>query len=126
AWSASSPHVELTTNSCASSAVANVCVAPNSLAFSRLNSTGSTTTTRSAPAIAAPCTALLPTPPDPYTTTVSPALTPARCTADPQPVGTPHPITAPTSNGRSSGTSTTEYSDTTAYCENVPSTHRPP
>ena len=38
------------TNSVASSAVANVCVAPKTVAMSRLNSTGSTTTTRSAPA----------------------------------------------------------------------------
>ena len=47
-------------------------VAPNSIAFSRLNSTGSTAITRLAPAIAAPCTALMPMPPMPTTTTVSP------------------------------------------------------
>ena len=36
----------------ASSIEENVCVAPNSIAFSRLNSTGSTAITRVAPAIA--------------------------------------------------------------------------
>ncbi len=66
ARSASSPQVVSTTKSCASSAVANACVAPNTLvAMSRLNSTGSTTITFFAPASAAPCTALLPTPPAP-------------------------------------------------------------
>src|SRR6185312_7222633 len=46
AWSASWPQVVSRTKSCASLAVANACVAPNTLvAMSRLNSTGSTTTT---------------------------------------------------------------------------------
>ena len=59
AWSASSPQVVSTTKSCASLAVANAWVAPNTVvAMSRLNSTGSTTTTFLAPARAAPCTAL--------------------------------------------------------------------
>ena len=66
AWSASSPQVVSTTKSCASSAVAKACVAPNSVvAIFRLNSTGSTTITFLAPARLAPCTALLPTPPAP-------------------------------------------------------------
>src|SRR3954468_16526241 len=126
AWSASSPQVASTTNSCASLAEAKVWVAPKTVAISRLNGTGSTTTTRSAPARAAPWTALLPTPPAPKITTVSPACTPAACTALPQPVGTPQPTRAATSNGRSSGILMTEYSLTTACCEKVPSTHRPP
>src|SRR6516225_2108916 len=50
ARSASSPQVVSRTKSNASSAVAKVCVAPNTLAISRLNSTGSTTTTFFAPA----------------------------------------------------------------------------
>jgi hypothetical protein len=65
AWSASWPHVVSTTKSCAACASAKVWVAPKTLAMSRLNSTGSTTTTFFAPAYRAPCTALLPTPPAP-------------------------------------------------------------
>ena len=66
ATSASSPQVVSTTKSCASLAVANACVAPNTdSAWSRLNSTGSTTTTFFAPARLAPCTAFMPTPPVP-------------------------------------------------------------
>src|SRR5829696_7668700 len=126
AWSASSPQVTSLTNSAASVAVAKVCVAPKTVAISRLKGTGSTTTTRWAPANRAPCTALLPTPPAPKTTTVSPARTPAACTALPQPVGTPQPTSAATWNGMSSGMGMTENSLTTAYSENVPSTHSPP
>src|SRR6202046_1290153 len=129
-WSASWPQVVSRTNSCASLAVANACVAPKTLtAMSRLNSTGSTTTTFFAPANLAPCTALLPTPPAPKITTVSPACTPAACTADPQPVGTPQPTRHNSSHGmswKSSRNGTVAHSDTTAYCENVPSVQNPP
>src|SRR6202035_6092091 len=108
-------------------AVARAWVAPNTVvAISRLNSTGSTTTTFFAPANRAPCTALLPTPPDPKITTVWPARTSPARTAEPQPVGTPQATSAATSKPSHSGILTTEYSCTTAYCENVPSTHRPP
>ena len=79
-------------------------VAPNSIAFSRLNSTGSTAITWRAPAIAAPCTALMPMPPMPTTTTVSPGATSARLVAEPQPVATPHDTRATASNGRSGST----------------------
>ena len=65
AWSANCPWVASTTKSCASLASAKVWVAPNTFAMSRLNATGSTTTTFFAPAYLAPCTALLPTPPEP-------------------------------------------------------------
>src|SRR5579875_1910118 len=130
AWSASSPQVVSTTKSCASLAVANACVAPNTeVAISRLNSTGSTPTTFFAPANRAPCTALLPTPPAPKITTVSPGCTPAACTADPQPVGTPQPTRHSSSNGmswKSSRSGTVAYSDTTAYWEKVPSEQNPP
>src|SRR5580704_9116332 len=129
-WSASWPQVVSTTNSCASLAVANACVAPNTVvAISRLNYTGSTTTTFFAPANRAPCTALLPTPPAPKITTVSPARTPAACTADPQPVGTPQPTRHRTSHGmswKSSRSGTVAHSDTTAYWEKVPSEQNPP
>src|SRR5260370_23239702 len=124
AWSASWPQVVSTTKSCACLAVANACVAPNTVvAISRLNSTGSTTTTFFAPANLAPCTALLPTPPAPKLTTVSPAPTPAACTADPQPVGTPQPTRHSSSHGMSwkaSRNGTVAHSDTPAYCYNVP------
>src|SRR5246127_4234707 len=123
AWSASCPQVVSRTNSCAS-------LAPNTVvAISRLNSTGSTTTTFFAPANRAPCTALLPTPPAPKITTVSPACTPAACTADPQPVGTPQPTRHRSSHGmswKSSRNGTVAHSDTTAYWENVPSVQKPP
>ena len=94
--------------------------------MSRLNSTGSTTITFFAPAYLAPCTALLPTPPAPKMTTVSPARTPAACTAEPQPVGTPQPTRHATSHGISSATGTQAHSDTTAYWEKVPSEQNPP
>jgi len=56
---------------------AAVCVAPNCMAFSRLNSTGSMAMTRLAPANFAPCTAFAPMPPIPTTHTVSPGWTSA-------------------------------------------------
>src|SRR5580693_1501249 len=59
-------------------------------------------------------------------TTVCPARTPPARTADPQPVGTPQATSAATSKPISSGILITENSCTTAYCEKVPSTHRPP
>src|SRR5215472_8958187 len=128
--SASWPQVVSTTKSCASFAVANACVAPNTVvAVSRLNATGSTTTTFFAPANRAPCTALLPTPPAPKITTVSPARTSAACTAEPQPVGTPQPIRARTSqemSWKSSRSGTVAHSETTAYWEKVPSVQKPP
>src|SRR5487761_1880565 len=130
ATSASWPQVVSTTKSCASLALAKARVAPNTVvAISRLNSTGSTTMTFCAPANLAPCTALLPTPPAPKITTVSPACTPAACTADPQPVGTPQPTRHRISHGmswKSSRSGTVAHSDTTAYCENVPSVQKPP
>src|SRR5215467_2288216 len=129
-WSASWPQVVSTTKSCACLAVANACVAPNTVvAISRLNSTGSTTTTFFAPANRAPCTALLPTPPAPKITTVSPARTSAACTAEPQPVGTPQPVRHRTSHGmswKSSRSGTVAHSETTAYWEKVPSVQKPP
>src|SRR3984885_2983627 len=130
AWSASSPHVVSTMNSCASLAVANAWVAPNTVvAISRLNSTGSTTTTFLAPANLAPCTALLPTPPAPKITTVSPGCTPAAYTEEPQPVGTPQPTRNKISHGmswKSSRSGTVAHSETTAYWEKVPSEQKPP
>src|SRR3954453_9264357 len=126
-WSASWPHVVSTTKSCASLAEANACVAPKTdVAMSRLNSTGSTTTTFLAPAYRAPCTALLPTPPAPKITTVSPGRTPAAWTAEPHPVGTPQPTRQATSKGMSSASGMIAHSDTTAYWENVPSEQNPP
>ena len=96
-------------------------MAPNSIAFSRLNSSGSTAITRLAPAIAAPCTALIPMPPMPTTTTVSPGRTSARVVAEPQPVATPQETRATASSGRSSSTLISEFSATQAWLANVPS-----
>src|SRR3954451_6504285 len=126
-WSASWPHVVSTTKSCGSLAEAKAWVAPKTdVAMSRLNSTGSTTTTFLAPAYRAPWTALLPTPPAPKITTVSPARTPAAFTAEPQPVGTPQPTRQATSKGMSSASGMIAHSETTAYCEKVPSEQNPP
>ena len=69
----------------------------------------------------APCTALMPMPPMPTTTTVSPALTSARLVAEPQPVATPQLTSATHSSGRSASTLMTEVSATHAYSANVPS-----
>jgi hypothetical protein len=65
AWSAICPQVSSLIFAAASSAVAKAWVAPNFMAVSRLNGTGSTTTTFFAPAWAAPWTALMPIPPMP-------------------------------------------------------------
>ena len=83
------PRVSSVTMGRASSMDAAVWVAPKSRAAFCLNSTGSTATMFRAPTILAPCTALMPTPPTPTTTTVSPGMTSARYTAEPQPVATP-------------------------------------
>ena len=61
----------------ASAIDAAVCVAPNSIAFSRLYSTGSMATICLAPASLAPWMALAPMPPMPTTATVSPGPTSA-------------------------------------------------
>ena len=98
----------------------NVCVAPNSMAFSRLNSTGSIAMMCFAPAMRAPCTALTPMPPMPTTTTVSPGCVSARLVAEPQPVATPQETSATQSSGRSFSTLISDASATVAYSENVP------
>ena len=126
AWSARRPPVSAVTNSRASDAFANACVAPSSSAFSRLNSTGSTTTSGRAPAYAAPWTALMPTPPAPYTTTAWPGRTAAAFIAAPHPVRTPQPTRAPSSNGMSSGSFTQDHSLTTARSEKEPRVHIAP
>ena len=77
AFSAIRPQVSSLSGSMASAMLEKVWVAPKAMACSRLNSTGSIATTRLAPAMAAPWTALMPTPPMPMMTTVSPALTSA-------------------------------------------------
>src|SRR5580692_5171332 len=126
AWSASWPLVRSMTASCARAASANTWVAPSVSAFSRLNATGSTTMTFAAPAYLAPWTALDPTPPAPKITTVWPARTPAAYTAVPQPVGTPQPVSAATSNGMLASIGTQEFCETTARSANVPSMQNPP
>src|SRR5256886_4580805 len=124
--SASWPRVRLTSVSRASSALANAWVAPNSMACSRLNSTGSTAMTFLPPAYLAPCTAFMPTPPAPKITTVSPGRTSPALVAEQKPVVTPQLTSAASSNGMSSSIFTQDHSEMTARSENVPSTHMPP
>src|SRR3984885_14385286 len=126
AWSASWPLVSSMTASCACAASAKACVAPKARAFSRLNATGSTTMTYAAPAYRAPCTAFVPTPPAPKITTVWPPRPPAASPAVPQPVGTPQPVSAATSNGMSCSIRTQEFCETTDRSANVPSMQKPP
>ena len=123
AWSAPTPWVSSVIICCAVAASGALCVAPSWQASSRLPGSGSTTTTCRAPANAAPCTALMPTPPMPYTTTVSPGRTPPAFTAVPQPVGTPQPTSTTVSSGRSGSTLMQEYSETVPHCANVPTRH---
>ena len=77
--------------------------------------------TRLAPAIRAPCTALMPTPPTPITATLSPGCTCARCTAEPQPVATPQLTSAAAARLRSGSTFTSDVSATSRCSEKVPS-----
>src|SRR5436190_17496083 len=124
--SASWPRVRLTMVSWASSGSANAWVAPNSIACSRLYSTGSIAMTFLPPAYLAPCTAFMPTPPVPKITTVSPGRTSPALVAEQNPVVTPQLTSAASSNGMSSSIFTQDHSDSTARSENVPSTHMPP
>ena len=103
--------------------LAKACVAPMLIAHSRFLATGSITITRLAPAAAAPCTAFMPTPPVPMTTTFSPGRTSATLVAEPQPVVTPQPTSAATSSGMSGSIFTTEAWCTVMYGEKVPSRH---
>src|ERR1700757_209553 len=115
-----SPRVRSVTSGTASSTDSATWVAPNSRERSRLNSTGSIAMMLRAPAILAPCTALMPTPPTPITATVSPALASPVRTTLPYPVVTPHPSSAALSSGTPSSTLTTEAIGTTVYSEKVP------
>ena len=63
----------------------------------------------------------MPMPPMPTTTTVSPTCVPARSTAEPNPVATPHDTRATQSSGRSGSTLMTEASATTVCSLKVPS-----
>ena len=71
------PHDASLMSGSASSSDAAVCVAPNSIAFSRLFSSGSIAQICLAPAILAPWMALAPMPPMPTTATTSPGATSA-------------------------------------------------
>ena len=79
------PHEASPIGSIASAIEAAVCVAPNSIAFSRLDSIGSIAQICLAPASLAPWIALAPIPPTPTTATTSPGPTSAAYTDDPQP-----------------------------------------
>src|SRR5262249_29617478 len=62
----------------------------------------------------------------PTTTTVSPILVCAVLTTEPHPVSTPQLTSATTRSGICGSTFTHAFSDTTAYCENVPIPQNPP
>ena len=96
-------------------------MAPKRFVRLSLTGAGSTTTTREAPAIDAPMTALVPMPPAPTTTTVSPGATSAIFVADPYPVGTPQESRETYSSGTSSRIFTACDSWTVTYGEKVPS-----
>ena len=112
--SAITPAVSSLTIGMASSTDATVSVAPKNFAESRLNSTGSTAMTARAPAARAPCTALIPTPPVPMMTTVSPGCVPTPTVADPHPVVTPQDTSEAASNGIESSILITDSSASTA------------
>src|SRR6476660_9851193 len=76
-------------------------VAPNLMAWSRFHSFGSIAMTFFAPLMTAPCSALMPMPPTPTITTVSPGCTSATLVAGPKPVGSAQPMMAADSNGMS-------------------------
>src|SRR6266513_1616054 len=58
--------------------------------------------------------------------TVSPGVTSAAYTAEPQPVGTPQPTRTAVSRSMSSSTFTHEVSEIVDHWEKVPSMHMPP
>ena len=68
-----------------------------------------------APATSEPCTAARPTPPTPKTATVEPGCTFAVFTAAPNPVVTPHPMSAAASSGMSFRIATTAFSCTSIF-----------
>ncbi len=77
-------------------------MAPNFLAVSSLSSTRSTATISAAPQTRAPWITLMPTPPQPKTTTEEPGTTLAVFMAAPTPVMTAQPMSEATSKGTSS------------------------
>jgi hypothetical protein len=85
-------------------------VAPNRGAQVFLLGAGSTTTTWLAPDRDAPCTAFMPTPPAPITSTTSPGRTSAAVVADPNPVCTPQATTQIVLSGSDLSTLTREIS----------------
>ena len=124
-WSASGPPVAAVTAAARSAVVGSSrCVAPNRFAASRLVATGSTARIGEAPAIRAAWMALIPTPPQPTTTTVSPADTPAVLVTAPEPVRTPHPRRDASIRSTSSGRRVTCERWTTTWVAK-PATLRP-
>ena len=83
-----------------------VSVAPNSRAAASLPGSMSTAMIGEAPASRAPWMELRPTPPQPMTTTLEPALTPAVLTTAPIPVSTPQAMSDALSSGTSFGIAT--------------------
>ncbi len=100
-------------------------MAPKRSAASRRTATGSTATICAAPHTRAPCTAEMPTPPQPITATDAPGATRAVFSAAPSPVVTPHPISAAISYGTSSGIGTAQLAATTTSSAKVPVPAKP-
>ena len=119
--SALRPPVSALTRSATSSLLALiVSVAPNSRAAASLAGSMSTAMIGEAPASRAPWMELRPTPPQPMTTTLDPALTPAVLTTAPIPVSTPQAISAALSSGTSFGMATAWDWSTTIRSANAP------
>jgi hypothetical protein len=91
------------------------CVAPNVREIDSLAGCRSTAMIGDAPQSAAPCRMLRPTPPAPYTTTLSPGRTAAVYNAAPTPVATAQPTNAAAVIGVESGSGMQAGAGTTAY-----------
>src|SRR4051795_4785510 len=97
-----------------------VWVAPNVLAISCLDSSGSIARIAAAPAALAPWMTDRPTPPQPTTATFVPGRTAAVLIAAPTPVAMPQPSSAAYSYGTSSATLTHASQGTTISSAQVP------
>ena len=107
----------------ASNAVAQPWVAPAPSARSTFVGSVSIAMTARAPACSAPRIAPEPTPPQPITATVSPARTPPRFTAEPNPVERPHEINAAARRSHHGSRRISDASCTTMYSLNAPTWH---
>ena len=101
-------------------------MAPNFFAISSFASMVSMAMMRSAPAIAAPCTTLRPTPPQPNTATLEPGSTRAVLNTAPTPVVTAQPTSAARSRGIFGSILTRLSTDRVAYSAITPQPEKMP